>query len=64
MEVRMNTEVSLKEAMELILAVGNSNSIHLVGEPGIGKTAMFESVVERTGYRGVYIDVPNILSAS
>jgi len=59
MEVRMNTEVSLKEAMELILAVGNSNSIHLVGEPGIGKTAMFESVVAKTGYRGVYIDVPN-----
>lgn len=59
MEVRMNTEVTLNEAEELILAVGNQNAIHLVGEPGVGKTAMFERVVAKTGYRGVYIDTPN-----
>lgn len=59
MEIRMNSEVSLQEAEELILAVGNENAIHLVGEPGIGKTAMYERLVARTGYRGVYIDTPN-----
>jgi len=59
MEIRMNVEVSLAEAEELILAVGNENAVHLVGEPGIGKTAMFERLVARTGYRGVYIDTPN-----
>jgi hypothetical protein len=59
MEIRMNVEVSLREAEDLILAVGNQNAIHLVGEPGIGKTAMYERLVERTGYRGVYIDTPN-----
>jgi len=59
MEIRMNVEVSLQEAEELILAVGNQNAIHLVGEPGIGKTPMYERLVQRTGYRGVYIDTPN-----
>lgn len=59
MEIRMNVEVSLQEAENLILAVGNQNAIHLVGEPGIGKTAMYERLVAKTGYRGVYIDTPN-----
>ena len=59
MEVRLTTEISLNEAEELILAVGSTNAVHLVGEPGVGKTAMFERIVERTGYRGIYIDTPN-----
>ena len=59
MEIRMNTEVSLAEAEQAILAFGNENAIHLVGEPGVGKTAMFERVVAKTGFRGVYIDTPN-----
>jgi hypothetical protein len=59
MEIRMTTEVSLAEAEETILAIGNTNAVHLVGEPGVGKTAMFERIVARTGYRGVYIDTPN-----
>ena len=45
MEIRMNVEVSLQEAEQLILAVGNQNAIHLVGEPGIGKTAMYLSLI-------------------
>lgn len=32
----------------------------LVGEPGVGKTAMFDRVVARTGYRGVYMNVPEL----
>ena len=59
MEIRMNVEVSLAEAEELILNIGTQNAVHLVGEPGIGKTAMYERLVQRTGYRGVYIDTPN-----
>ena len=30
-----------------------------MGEPGVGKTAMFERIVAKTGFRGVYIDTPN-----
>lgn len=56
----LNNEVSLKEAEELIINVGSQNAIHLVGEPGVGKTAMFERIVERTGFRGVYMDTPNL----
>lgn len=59
MEVRLSNEISLNEAEELILAVGTTNAVHLVGEPGVGKTAMYERIVDRTGYRGVYIDTPN-----
>ena len=59
MEIRMDVEVSLQEAEQLILTVGNENAVHLVGEPGIGKTAMYERLVAKTGYRGVYIDTPN-----
>jgi len=60
MEIRMTSEVSLAEAEESIIAFGNENAVHLVGEPGVGKTAMFERIVERTGYKGVYMDVPNL----
>jgi hypothetical protein len=60
MEIRLNSEVSLQEAEDTILEIGKTNAIHLVGEPGIGKTAMFHRLVERTGYRGVYIDTPNV----
>jgi len=60
MEIRLNSEVSLQEAEDLIFVCGNQNAIHLVGEPGIGKTAMFNRLVARTGYRGVYIDTPNV----
>ena len=59
MEVRMTTEGSLAEAEDAILAFGNQNAIHLVGEPGVGKTAMFERLVAKTGFKGIYIDTPN-----
>lgn len=60
MEVRMINEVSLGEAEDYIMALGSETTPHLIGEPGIGKTAMFERVVERTGFRGVYMDVPTL----
>jgi hypothetical protein len=58
MEIRLNTEVSLQQAEELILAIGNTNAVHLVGQPGIGKTAMASRLAKRTGFRLVYIDTP------
>lgn len=60
MEVRLTTQATLSEAADLICAVGTTNTVHLLGEPGIGKTSMFEDIVARTGLRGIYIDVPNI----
>lgn len=60
MEINIGSKVTLGEAAETIIAIGNENTCHLVGEPGIGKTAMFERIVERTGFKGVYIDAPNV----
>lgn len=60
MDINLSSQVSLAEAKDVILAVGNENTIHMVGEPGIGKTSMFEEIVAQTGYKGVYIDVPNV----
>lgn len=60
MEIRMNNDISLAEAEDAIMAFGNVNACHLVGEPGVGKTAMFERLVERTGFRGVFLDTPNL----
>jgi hypothetical protein len=59
MEINLKSEMSLKEAEEFILSVGNEVSTHLVGQPGVGKTAMYERIVEKTGFRGIYIDTPN-----
>ena len=42
MEVRMMNEMSLQEAEEFILALGNDVATFLVGEPGVGKTALIE----------------------
>ena len=60
MEVRMSNECSLTEVEDAIIAFGSKQPIHLVGEPGVGKTAMFELIVARTGFRGVFMDTPNL----
>ena len=59
-EVFMNRTVTLKEAEDLIIAMGADVTVHLMGEPGVGKTSMFKNIVKRTGYKGIYIDAPNI----
>lgn len=56
----LKNEVSLKEAEDFIIACGNENPTMLLGEPGVGKTSMFNSIVKRTGYRGVYMNVPEL----
>ena len=59
MNINLDTQVSLREASELIVSVGASNTFHLVGEPGVGKTAMHKVIADRLGMRAIYIDVPN-----
>jgi len=59
-EILLNRVVTLKEAEETILACGSQATFHLMGEPGVGKTSMFKHLVERTGFKGIYIDVPNV----
>ena len=57
-ELSFNRTVSFTETVDIILNSG-ANSVHLTGEPGVGKTAIQNVLVERTGYRKVYIDGPN-----
>ena len=59
-EVILNRLVNLKEAEDMIVGMGEGATFHLMGEPGVGKTSMFKNIVERTGYRGIYIHVPNV----
>lgn len=60
MEVNLTSRVSLKEAAELVVAVGNTNTCYLAGEPGIGKTAMHDEIAKQTGFKPIYMDAPNI----
>lgn len=57
-EVSLIRRVNFSETVDVLLNAG-ANSVHLVGEPGVGKTAMHDVIVERTGFRKVYIDGPN-----
>jgi hypothetical protein len=59
-EVFLNKSATLKEAEDLILNLGANGTIHLVGEPGVGKTSMYKNLVKRTGFKGIYMDAPNI----
>ncbi len=59
-EVLLSKSATLKEAEDMIVALGGEGTIHLMGEMGVGKTSMHKNIVARTGYRGVYIDAPNI----
>ena len=59
-EVFMNRIATLKEAEDLVVNCGEATTFHLMGEPGVGKTSMFKNIVKRTGFKGIYIDAPNI----
>ena len=49
-ELSFNRTVNFTETVDIILNSG-ANSVHLTGEPGVGKTAIQNVLVERTGYR-------------
>jgi hypothetical protein len=59
-QVFLNKVATLKEAEDLIIYLGGNGTVHLVGEPGVGKTSMFKNIVKRTGFKGIYLDTPNI----
>lgn len=54
-----NKFISLDDATALIAATGSDVTYALLGEPGIGKTAMLGELSEQLGMRAVYIDVPS-----
>ena len=58
-EISFGKAVSLAEAEDLIVNVPE-NRFHLMGEPGIGKSAMLRRIADRLGIEHAYIDVPNL----
>jgi hypothetical protein len=57
-EIKFTRRTNFEETVQILLNSG-LNSVHLTGEPGVGKTAMHKELIARTGYTGVYIDGPN-----
>lgn len=57
--VTTRNTVTLNEAAALIMA-NPKNRVMLVGEPGIGKSAVIKQLQRETGYGSAYIDVPNL----
>ena len=57
-DLNLSRRVNFAETVDILLNAGE-NAVHLMGEPGVGKTAMHKEIIARTGYRGVYIDGPN-----
>jgi len=60
MSTILKNQATLQEVEDFIIVCGNTNPTMLVGQPGVGKTAMFDRIVERTGFRGVYMNVPEL----
>jgi hypothetical protein len=58
-EISFGKTVSLDEAESLIVSVPE-NRFHLMGEPGIGKSAMLRRIASKLGIDYAYIDVPNM----
>ena len=51
--------LNLKQSAQLIRAVPG-NRVLLQGEPGIGKSSLIKMLEEMTGYKGYYVDCPNL----
>ena len=49
-DLNLSRRVNFAETVDILLNSGET-SVHLTGEPGVGKTAMHNVIVERTGYR-------------
>ena len=57
----METTVSLKEAEELIAQVGKDLTVHLRGQPGIGKSTLLTTLAKRfPDHKPVYIDCADL----
>lgn len=59
--INFGSRVSLREAAELIAAVGETNTILLKGEKGVGKSSIMEMLPEYLGpgYEYAYFDMGN-----
>ena len=51
--------IELEDVAALIAATGSDVTYALLGEPGIGKTAVLTDLAERLDMRPIYIDVPS-----
>lgn len=58
-QINFGKTVDLDEAEALITSVP-TNRFHLMGEPGIGKSAMLRRIAEKLNMDYAYIDVPNL----
>jgi hypothetical protein len=57
----MQQEISLKQAEELIATVGRDVTVHLKGQPGIGKSSILKSLSKRfPDHTPVYIDCADL----
>ena len=57
----MQQEISLKQAEELIATVGKDVTVHLKGQPGIGKSSILKTLATRfPNHTPVYIDCADL----
>ena len=57
----MQQEISLKQAEELIATVGRNVTIHMRGQPGIGKSSILKTLSARfPNHTPVYIDCADL----
>ena len=58
-EVQLHQKLNHNQVVDLI--IGNPKlRFYVVGEPGIGKSALLTEIARRTGLEKSYIDVPNL----
>jgi hypothetical protein len=59
MNVNMTEKLNHKQIVDLIVSNPDVR-FFVVGEPGIGKSALLQEIVDRTGYEPAYVDVPTL----
>ena len=47
-DLNLSRRVNFAETVDILLNAG-ANAVHLTGEPGVGKTAMHQEIIARTG---------------
>lgn len=62
MAFAFQTSINLRQAADLVCAVGQNVTVFLRGEPGIGKSSILKMLQERlgSGYDYIYLDAPTL----
>ena len=61
MNINTTTSLNINECARLIETVGSTTTVLVLGEMGIGKTAILKELAKRLpAYRPIYLDAPNI----